>query len=641
MANVGKSLTPIKPEDFKRLTEKSEKIGDIPIVQESYEVLPEGVRAFVAEKALLMTPSKVYIVDGSEQQIPELQKELVDSKLLVPLKAYDNNWLVRTDPKDVIDNIEESTWIVTKDRYETECHVADGVKSDFGHWMDPKQCSEELDKRFPNCMTGRTLYVVPFILCPSEAIMSLSGVMLTDSAFVVLMMCTMTRVSPYAWLNIGEESEHVRCIHSVGVPLPTESKIENNWPCNSEKALIVHLMEERQIWSFGLSFGSNALLHKECFGLRLVSREAYRNCWQAEHMSILGIRPPGCREIFVAAAFPSGAGKSCLSMLQSSIPGWSVRCLGCDIAWLKFGLDDRLYAISPENGIFLKAVGTNSTNNPNAIGAISKNTIFINVAETSDGEYFWEGLEKELKNPQIDMVNWEGKKWKIGQEGRGAHPNARLCVPFDQLPNAHPEWDGEQGVPISAIIFGTRRSSGIPLVFEPFSWEHGVFMAASLRTECINDSGETQPKLRHDPMAMGPFLGYNLGKYIQTWLSMDDIGHKIPKIFFVNFFRTDANGKNLWPGFGENIRILAWILKRIDGAKALSRTTAIGNLPSQTAINCPGVEKNMDELFAIDKNFWVQECKETRKFFSEQLGSDLPEALKRQLVEQEKRIDEL
>uniref|UniRef100_A0A915PVG2 phosphoenolpyruvate carboxykinase (GTP) n=1 Tax=Setaria digitata TaxID=48799 RepID=A0A915PVG2_9BILA len=651
MAKVGVSLAQITFETFSNATKQPDRIGNIPIVEGAFEVLPENVRMLVVEKALLMTPSKIYVVDGSEQQIMNIRKELINAKLMVPLKAYDNNWLVRTDPKDAI-CMKGTTWIVTKDKYDTTCHTAPDVKPIFGQWMDPNQCSDELDSRFPKCMTGRTLYIVPFLLGSSGGPLSMSGVMLTDSPYVVLLMCIMTRVSPDVWLNIGEDGELVSCIHSAGVPLPIQVQLQSNWPCNYEKALTVHLINERQIWSFGTVYGGDTLTSMKCFGLRLASTVARKNGWHAEHTLIIGVTPPGGDELFIAAAFPPGSGKTSLALMKPSIRGWKVRCIGklhiypdpsCNIGWFKFGLDDRLYGYNPENGILVTAPGTNSKSNPHAIIAMCKNTIFTNVAETADGEYFWEGLEQDLKNPTIEMTNWRGEKWKIGQEGYSAHPDSRYCAPFQQIPNRHPEWDADHGVPISAIIFGVRRSSSLPLVIESLSWQHGVFMAASLRSESTCAAGYKEMKIEHEPMGMGQYIGYNLGRYFQYWLDMDDLGHKLPRIFFVNFFQKDINGKCIWPGFGENIRILDWIVKKIGGAKTtISHTTAIGNIPTESSINCSGLpEVDMVKLLSVQKDFWLEEAKETRRFFEQQIGSDLPPVLRREMEEQERRINEI
>lgn len=635
MSKIGTSLKPITSAEFSVATAVEEKIDTILIAEGAFEILPETVRNLVVEKALLMTPNQVFVVDGSEHQVAILKEQLVDAKVMVPLKAYDDNWLVRTDPED-INSVEKMTWNVTADRFETECHTANGVKSIFGHWMDPNQCSDELDARFPKCMTGRTLYVVPFSLGPPGGQLRMSGVLLTDSPYTVLLTIIMCRVCPDVWLDIGEDDEFVSCIHSVGVPLQSTTQSQKNWPCNLEKAFILQRTKERQIWSFGTVFNGGELLSSKCFGLRLASTLAWKYGWLAENMIIIGVTPPGGQEVFVAVALPPGVEKTSFAMMEPSIKCWKVRSISCDIAWLRFGLDDCLYGYNPENGLFAIAPHTSNTTNPQAIIAISKNTIFTNVAETADSEYFWEGLEHNLKDPSTEMTNWEGKKWKLGEEGKAANPNGRYCVPFEQIPNKHPEWEASNGVPISAIVFGSRRSSGMPLIIESFSWQHGVYMAASLRTEFTDG-------IKHDPMGMGLYVGYNLGKYFEHWLSMDDLGHKLPKIFCMNLFRKDANGKYIWPGFGENIRLLEWIVKRVCGAKTTnSLETAIGIIPTEHGINCIGLPKiDMTELLSIKKEFWVKEAKEIRQFFEQQIGSDLPEALNKEMKEQEKRINEI
>uniref|UniRef100_F1KSI5 Phosphoenolpyruvate carboxykinase [GTP] n=1 Tax=Ascaris suum TaxID=6253 RepID=F1KSI5_ASCSU len=580
------SLKPISDVDFLTATVDKKNISNsIPVIRGGLTSMSPKVQRFVVEKAILMRPKDIYIVDGSREQIEEIKKQLIKDKMMFPLKAYENNWIVRTDPKDVA-RVESKTWIVTPDKYQTVCHTPPGVEPIMGHWMDPEQFKAELDSRFPGCMNGRTMYVIPYSMGPVGGPISKNAVELTDSAYVVLCMIIMTRVSLKVFRAIGN-GEYVRCIHSVGVPHPVTRTIVNNWLCNPEKTIIAHRPAEREIWSFGSGYGGNSLLGKKCFALRIASNIARDEGWLAEHMLVMGVTPPGGKEHFIAAAFPSACGKTNLAMLQPTLPGWQVRCVGDDIGWMKFGEDGRLYGINPEAGFFGVCPGTSSKTNPMAMATFQKNSIFTNVAETANGEFFWEGMECDLKDPNVEMINWLGQKWRIGDKGEAAHANSRFTTPASQCPIIHPEWESPKGVPIDAIVFGGRRPTGVPLVIESFSWQHGIFTGAGIKSEATAAAEHKGKKVMHDPMAMRPFMGYNFGKYLQHWVNLEK-GHKVPKIYHVNWFRKSADGKYLWPGFGENIRVLDWIIRRCDGDQSIGRETAVGIVPTEGSINLTG-----------------------------------------------------
>uniref|UniRef100_A0A0R3RL79 Phosphoenolpyruvate carboxykinase [GTP] n=1 Tax=Elaeophora elaphi TaxID=1147741 RepID=A0A0R3RL79_9BILA len=528
--------------------------------------------------------------------------------------------------------------MITPEKFDTVCQTAEGVKPVMGNWMSPEQFENEKNTRFPGCMNGRTMYVIPFSMGPVGGPISKIGIQVTDSSYVVLCMRIMTRVTPKVWETLGDNN-FVKCIHSVGVPEPVKEKLVNNWACNPEKTIIAHRPAQREIWSFGSGYGGNSLLGKKCFALRIASNIARQEGWMAEHMLIMGVTPPNGKERFLAAAFPSACGKTNLAMLTPTLPGWKVRCIGDDIAWMKFGSDGQLYGINPEAGFFGVAPGTSNKTNPMAMASFQKNSIFTNVAETADGEYFWEGLEKEIKNPKVDITNWLGNKWHIGDEGRAAHANSRFTCPASQCPIIHPKWEEPGGVPIEAFIFGGRRPEGVPLVFESFSWQHGVFVGACLKSEATAAAEFKGKVVMHDPMAMRPFMGYNFGNYLQHWLSLNNGIHKVPKIFHVNWFRRGANGNFLWPGFGENIRVIDWIIRRLDGDESIGQKSAIGIIPKENSLNLEGLQDiNMKELLSIPKQYWVEDAQETKKFMEEQVGPDLPQEIQAEMEKQFKRI---
>ncbi|GMT19329.1 hypothetical protein PFISCL1PPCAC_10626 [Pristionchus fissidentatus] len=642
-----RSLLPLGKDDFSVVTEVvTHRLNHIPIFKGDFSSLPPKVQRFVAEKAELMNPAGIYICDGSQKEADDIVDKLVERGVLTPLKAYENNYLCRTDPRDVA-RVESKTFMVTKEKYDTVCRVPEGVKGIMGQWMSEEQFGVELDARFPGCMNGRPMYVIPFSMGPIGGPLSKIGIELTDSSYVVLCMRTMTRMGTAILDTLGDD-DFVRCIHSVGLPRPVRQKVINHWPCNPEKVLIAHRPKEREIWSFGSGYGGNSLLGKKCFALRIACNIGRDEGWMAEHMLIMGITSPEGKERFVAAAFPSACGKTNLAMLEPTVPGWKVRVVGDDIAWMKFGADGRLYAINPEAGFFGVAPGTSHKTNPMAMESFQKNSIFTNVAETVDGEYFWEGLEKELKEKKgyteedlkhLEITNWLGERWHVGDEGKAAHPNSRFTAPAGQCPIIHPDWEAPEGVPIDAIIFGGRRPEGVPLVYESFSWQHGVLIGSLVKSEATAAAEYTGKQVMHDPMAMRPFMGYNFGRYLQHWLDLGKAPHLAPKIFHVNWFRESSDHKFLWPGFGDNIRVLDWILKRVDGMEDVAEKTAIGYIPKRGSLNMTDLPRvNWGELMSIPKDYWKEDMVESRQFLEAQVGPDLPKVLYDELDQLEERV---
>jgi phosphoenolpyruvate carboxykinase (GTP) len=617
------------------------RLGHLPIAQGDFHLLPYKAQRFIAEKAELMKPRGIYICDGSDHEALEITGKLIERGSMSPLKKTDNCYIIRTDPKDVA-RVESKTWIVTKDKYETVTHTPPGIEPEMGHWMSPDGFGDELDGRFPGCMNGRMMYVIPFSMGPIGSPLSKIGVQLTDSNYVVLCMRVMTRVSPKVWEVLGD-GDFVRCIHSVGLPRPVLTKVVNHWPCNPDKVMIAHRPAEREIWSFGSGYGGNSLLGKKCFALRIASVIARDEGWMAEHMLLMGITVEKTgKEKFIAAAFPSACGKTNLAMLEPTIPGFKVRVVGDDIAWMRFNDKGDLVGINPEAGFFGVAPGTNHKTNPMAMEACRKNTIFTNVAETVDGLPFWEGLEDEIPDKNVEIITWLGESWKIGKPGKAAHPNSRFTAPAAQCPIIHPKWEDPSGVPVSAILFGGRRPEGVPLVYECFSWEHGIYTGATVKSESTAAAEHAAKTIMHDAMAMRPFMGYNFGNYLKHWLSLKKPGRNMPRVYHVNWFRLDANKKFLWPGFGDNIRVLDWILRRCEGDETIGVPSAIGILPTKGSINVEGIPPlNWDELFSLPKDYWVADTQENRKWLEAQVGPDLPAEVRAELDAQEKRINEL
>ncbi|KAM4891205.1 PCKGC protein, partial [Sylvia borin] len=608
------------------------------VVQGDLESLSPEARDFIETNAKLCQPECIHICDGSEEENKKLLDIMVEQGMIKKLNKYENCWLALTDPRDVA-RIESKTVIITQEQRDTTPIPKTGT-SQLGRWMSEEDFEKAFNTRFPGCMQGRTMYVIPFSMGPIGSPLSKIGIELTDSPYVVASMRIMTRIGTDVLKALGN-GEFVKCLHSVGCPLPLKEPLINNWPCNPELTLIAHLPDRREIISFGSGYGGNSLLGKKCFALRIASRLAKEEGWLAEHMLILGITNPEGKKKYFAAAFPSACGKTNLAMMNPSLPGWKIECVGDDIAWMKFDQQGNLRAINPENGFFGVAPGTSVKTNPNAIKTIFKNTIFTNVAETSDGGVYWEGIDEPLP-AGVTVTSWKNKDWTPDNGEPCAHPNSRFCSPARQCPIMDPAWESPEGVPIEGIIFGGRRPAGVPLVYEAFNWKHGVFVGAAMRSEATAAAEHKGKVIMHDPFAMRPFFGYNFGKYLAHWLSMAHRpAAKLPRIFHVNWFRKDSQGKFLWPGFGENSRVLEWMFNRIEG-KASAKPTAIGYIPTDAALNLKGLEDvNLTELFEISKEFWEKEVEEIKQYFEVQVNADLPYEIERELLALEMRIKQL
>lgn len=591
----------------------------------------QGLSQWIHDVIELTTPSHVHICNGSEEEYDALCAEMVKTGTLIPLnpKIRPNSFLARSDPKDVA-RVEQRTFI---------CSALQEDAGPTNNWRAPEQLREELKGLFKECMRGRTLYVIPYCMGPLGSAISHIGIEITDSPYVVCSMRIMTRMGDEVLALLGEEGEFIPGLHSVGVPLNLNQK-DTPWPCNPANTVIAHFPEAKSIWSFGSGYGGNALLGKKCFALRIASVMARDEGWMAEHMLIVGITNPEGKKKYFAAAFPSACGKTNLAMMQSKLPGWKVECVGDDIAWMKFGKDRRLYGINPEAGFFGVAPGTSMSSNPNALLSCTKNSLFTNVALTDDSDVWWEGLTPK---PPAHLIDWLGLDWGPNNGRPAAHPNSRFTAPAAQCPVIDPSWEDPQGVPISAILFGGRRAGVVPLVTEAFDWTHGTFMGCSISSEMTAAAAGEIGKLRHDPFAMLPFCGYHMGDYFGHWLCLAKRTQPelLPKIYAVNWFRKSSDGKFLWPGFGENARVLKWIFERTEGFNHAEKT-AIGYIPKEGALDLTGLDfpkEKVKALFEIKKEEWLEEAEEMRRYLS-QFAPRLPAGITEQLDLQISRLNE-
>jgi len=579
-----------------------------------------GVIDFILEHVNLCQPSSVMVSTGSDEERISLEKELIKEGTFIPLnpKIRPNSFLARSHPSDVA-RMEDRTFICSIDKINA---------GPTNNWKEPGATRKELSTLFSGCMKGRVMYIIPFAMGHVQSSLAQGGIEITDSAYVVLNMRIMTHMGGEGVWDLINRKDFVRCVHSVGVPLPMDPTLKElgvteSWPCNPSKVIVSHFPETREVYSFGSGYGGNALLGKKCLALRIASTMGRDAQWLAEHMLILGITNPEGEKKYIVGSLPSACGKTNLAMLTPTLPGWKVEVVGDDIAWMKFHSNGRLYAINPETGFFGVAPGTSMKTNPNAIKALTQNTIFTNVGLTPDGDVWWEGLTKNIPDGVID---WKGNLWTPESKNTVAHPNSRFTAPASQSPVIDPNWQDPKGVPIDAILFGGRPSTTVPLVYESRNWNHGVFLGAIMSSETTAAAIGQVGKLRHDPFAMLPFCGYHMGDYFNHWLEVGlqqkPKGH-LPRFYYVNWFRKDSEGNWLWPGFGDNIRVLKWMFERSSGT-ADAIETPIGFIPTEKSLDLSGLDikpEKLSELLKVDKEAWKKEVEDIQKYL-DSLGQE-------------------